>query len=306
MKNLADCRVTVIGLGLMGASLCMDLIENNLCKEVRGVARRTETVLQAFLAGAVDLATDDLETGVQGADIVILCTPVRTIVNLLENIAPKLWPGTVIMDMGSTKTDICAALEKLPEGLQPIGAHPMTGKETAGFIAAEPGLYQDATWVLSPLARTSPEAVALAHELVYAVGACPVVLDPERHDRLVASISHLPYLVASALVDTVALLGENDPKVWELAAGGFRDTSRVAASDTHMFIDILLTNRIVVLEQLKNFAGQIEHLQHIVAHADEETLRAELERSREIRLQWPTLKQATNNQQPTINNQLPQ
>jgi len=296
MKKLADCRVTVIGLGLMGASLCMDLIENNLCKEVRGVARRTETVLQAFLAGAVDLATDDLATGVQGADIVILCTPVRTIVNMLENIAPQLWPGTLVMDMGSTKADICAALDKLPEGIQPVGAHPMTGKETAGFIAAEPGLYKNATWVLSPLARTSPEALILAHELVHAVDACPVVLEPERHDRLVASISHLPYLVASALVDTVAMLGESDPKVWELAAGGFRDTSRVAASDTHMFIDILLTNRAVVLDQLENFAGQIDHLRHIVAHADEEILRTELERSREVRLLWPTLKPATNNQ----------
>jgi len=291
MKKLSDCRVTVIGLGLMGASLCMDLIENNLCKEVRGVDRHTGTVLQAFLSGAVDLATDDLVTGVQGADIVILSTPVRTIVKLLEDIAPHLWPGTVIMDMGSTKREIYAALEKLPENVQPVGAHPMTGKETAGFTAAEPGLYGDATWVLSPLARTSSDALELAHELAYAVGAKPVVLEPERHDRLVASISHLPYLVASALVDTVAMLGESDPQVWQLAAGGFRDTSRVAASDTRMFIDILLTNRAIVLEQLENFAGQIEHLRQIVAHADEETLRSELERSREVRLQWPTLKQ---------------
>ncbi len=155
MKPLAECRVTVVGLGLMGASLCMDLTRGGLCREVRGVARRTDTVLQAFFGGAVDLATNDVQTGVLGADLVILATPVRTIVRTLEEIGPVLWPGTVVMDMGSTKAEIMAAMELLPEGMQPVGGHPMCGKETAGFEAAETGLYHDAPWVLAPLERTS-------------------------------------------------------------------------------------------------------------------------------------------------------
>jgi prephenate dehydrogenase len=289
-KRLADCHVAVVGLGLMGASLCLDLVQGKLCREVRGVARRTETVLDAFFSGAVDLATNDPATGVMGADIVILATPVRTIVELVRKLGPHLWPGTLVMDMGSTKSEICAALGQLPAGVQPVGGHPMCGKETAGFGAAEAGLYRQAPWVLSPLPRTSPDALRLATELAEAVGARPVVLDAERHDRLVASISHLPFLLASALVHAVNEVGQGDELVWRLAAGGFRDTSRVAASDTRMFLDILLTNRSAVLEQVDAFAGQLASLRTLLAEGDEEALRAKLAASQTKRSSWQRMK----------------
>jgi prephenate dehydrogenase len=285
-KRLSECRVTVVGLGLMGASLCMDLSQAELCREVRGVARRTEIVLDAFFAGAVDLATNDLHTGVLGADIVILATPVWTIVDLLEEIGPHLWPGTLVMDMGSTKAEICAAMERLPKGVQPVGGHPMTGKETSGFTAAECGLYHDAIWVLSPLARTDVGVLDLALELVEAVGARPVVLDADRHDRLVSAISHLPFLAASALVEAVAAVGEEDPTVWRLAAGGFRDTSRVAASDTQMFLDILSTNRAAVLEQLDRFVAELSQIRTLLVENDEAALRAKLGEARAKRIWW--------------------
>jgi prephenate dehydrogenase len=285
-KRLADCRIAIVGLGLMGASLAMDLMQNNLCREVRGVARRTATVLDAFFARAVDLATNDLETGVMGADIVILATPVRTIVDQIAAIAPSLWPGTIVMDMGSTKGEICAALDNLPAHVQPIGGHPMTGKETAGFEAAEPNLYRNATWVLTPLTRTTSATVALSLELVEAVGARPLVLAAERHDRLVAAISHLPFLAASALVHTTQETGKDDPMVWELAAGGFRDTSRVAASDTRMFLDILMTNQPAVLAQLDNYIDQLTHLRTLLADDDEAALAAKLMESQAARSQW--------------------
>ncbi|MBV7332123.1 prephenate dehydrogenase [Chloroflexi bacterium TSY] len=288
MKSLSDCRVAVVGLGLMGASLCLDLTQNQLCREVRGIARRTETVLQAFFAEAVDLATDDIHTGILGADIVILATPVRTIVSMLHELGPLLWPGTLIMDMGSTKSEICAVMDELPAGVQPIGGHPMTGKEMSGFVAAEPDLYRNATWVLSPLERTSPASVDLAIELVEAVHACPVVLPAQRHDRLVASISHLPFLLASALVHAVSNVGCDDPVVWELAAGGFRDTSRVAASDTRMFMDILMTNRSAVLEQLDCFNAQVAELQNLLSDSNESALRQKLIQSQTERADWGT------------------
>jgi prephenate dehydrogenase len=286
VKPLRDCSVAVIGLGLMGASLCMDLKQRNLCREVRGVARRTQTVLEAFFSGAVDLVTNDLQTGVLGADIVILATPVRTIVATVEEIGPRLWPGAVVMDMGSTKAEICAALDQLPASVQPLGGHPMCGKETAGFAAAEPGLYRGCTWVLAPLPRTTPAAVELAVELVQAVEARPLVLEATRHDRLVAAISHLPYLLAGALVDTAADIGRTDPTVWEVAAGGFRDTSRVAASDTQMFLDILATNRPAVMEQIDNFSQHLAELRRLLATGDEPALRAKLEQSQQLRSRW--------------------
>ena len=285
-KHLRDCSVTVVGLGLMGASLCMDLKSGGLCREVRGVARRTQTVLDAFFAGAVDLATNDLHTGILGADIVVLATPVRTIVATLEEIGPRLWPGTVVMDMGSTKAAICAAMDLLPPGVQPVGGHPMCGKETAGFDAAECGLYRNAPWVLSPLPRTEPQALELAAELAEAVGARPYVIEPHRHDQLVAAISHLPFLVASALTGAVADLGGRDPLAWELAAGGFRDTSRVAASDTQMFLDILLTNRAAVLAEVDAFADQLGALRTLLADGDEGGLRAQLSATQRARAGW--------------------
>jgi prephenate dehydrogenase len=285
-KQLSDCSVTVVGLGLMGASLCMDLKNRQLCREVRGVARRTQTVLEAFFAGAVDLATNDLYTGILGADIVVLATPVRTIVATLEEIGSRLWPGTLVMDMGSTKADVCAAMEALPPGVQPVGGHPMCGKETAGFEAAECGLFRNASWVLSPLPRTDAQALELAAELAQAVGARPYVIEPARHDQLVAAISHLPFLVASALTGTVAEMGGRDPLAWELAAGGFRDTSRVAASDTQMFLDILLTNRTAVLAQVDAFAGQLGELRSLLAGGDEANLRARLGATQRQRAGW--------------------
>lgn len=285
-KRLADCRIAIVGLGLMGASLAMDLTQNRICREVRGVARRTATVLEAFFAGAVDLATNDVHTGVMGADIVILATPVRTIVEQLNEIAPTLWPGTIVMDMGSTKGAVCAALDQLPVHIQPIGGHPMTGKETAGFAAAEPNLYNNATWVLSPLERTTLDTVNLSTELVEAVGACPVVLPPARHDHLVATISHLPFLAASALVHTAQEVGKTDAKVWELAAGGFRDTSRVAASDTRMFLDILMTNQPAVLAQLDHYMAELAELRQLLADNDEQGLAAKLAISQAARARW--------------------
>lgn len=285
-KSLSDCRVTVVGLGLMGASLCMDLVQGHLCREVRGVAHRAETALRAFFADAVDQATTDLHAGVAGADIVVLATPVRTIVNSMEELGRLLWPGTLVIDMGSTKDAICAAMDGLPKGIQPVGGHPMTGKEQAGFTAAEPGLYVNAPWILSPLPRTSGAALALATELAQAVGARPIVLDPQRHDGLVAAISHLPFLLASALVHAVADVGDHDPLVWDLAAGGFRDTSRVAASDTRMFMDILATNREAILAQIDCFDAHLHELRALLADGKEAALSAKLARSQALRAQW--------------------
>lgn len=285
-KPLAECSVTVVGLGLMGASLCLDLTRRQLCREVRGVALRVDTVLQAFHAHAVDEATNDLHTGVLGADIVILATPVRTIVDTLAEIGPKLWPGTLVMDMGSTKRTIVQAMQELPAGVQPVGGHPMCGKESAGFAAAVEGLYQRAPWVLTPLPRTAPEALELATELARAVGARPLVLDAERHDHMVAAISHLPFLVASALVAAVADTAESEPALWRLAAGGFRDTSRVAASNTAMFLDILMTNRSEVLAQLDAMGRHLDELRDLLARGDEAALCDKLARSQLLRSRW--------------------
>jgi len=276
-RTLANSLVSIVGLGLMGGSLAWALRERRACREVVGVARREETVALALERGVVDRATCDLAEGVQEADIVVLATPVRTILRLLGEIGPLLPEGCLVMDVGSTKREIVAAMERLPPHIRPLGGHPMCGKEKAGLEAAEPGLYEGKAFVLTPLERTPPEAVELGRELVEAVGARPVLMDAERHDYIVAAVSHLPYLLACGLMAAVDDLAQSDDACWQLAASGFRDTSRLAASDVTMMLDILLTNRKPVLEALAAFERRLQELVSLLEKGDEGGLRVFME-----------------------------
>jgi prephenate dehydrogenase len=280
-KPLEACLVTVSGLGLMGGSLAGAL--RGHCRAVIGVARRRETVEAALDQGLVDQGTTDLAQGLAGADVVVLATPVRVIRRQLAQIGPLLPQGCLVMDLGSTKAGIVAAMEGLPAHVQPLGGHPMCGKEVSGLEAADPALYRDCTFILSPLARTSQEALVLARDLVQTVGARPLVLEPERQDFLAATLSHLPYLLACALVGTADATTSPDPAAWQIVAGGFRDTSRVAGSDVQMMLDILLTNRDEVLRAIGVFQEQLHGLARLLEEADEEGLRRALLRLRSIR-----------------------
>lgn len=284
--KLADCRVAVAGLGLIGASLCMDLKRLRLCREVRGISRSSQSVARGIRTGVVDQGTTSLLTGVAGADIVILAAPVRAAIRQLGEIGHRLKPGAVVVDVGSTSALVSQAMADLPPAIQPLATHPMAGKETSGFDAAEPGLFHNAVWVLTPLARTSADAVGLFTELVRAVGAWPVIMEARKHDRVVAAISHLPFLVSSALVQAVATLGQDDPEVWDLAAGGFRDTSRVAASEAGMFLDILMTNRKNIGRHLDLFIENIQYLRTLLEETDEVKLEQQLSENRRVRREW--------------------
>jgi prephenate dehydrogenase len=225
----------------------------------------------ARAAGAIDEGTSDLAEGVAGANTVVLATPVRTILRMLPQVGRSARPGALVLDLGSSKSQICAAMAELPDGLQPVGGHPMCGKEVAGFAAAGAGLFRDRPFVLCPLPRTAPEALEAAIGLARAVGARPILLDPAVHDRAVAGVSHLPYAAAAALVNCVA--AADDPVAWSLASSGFRDTSRLAGSDVEMMLDILLTNREAVVDWLTRYAIQVDQLRSAIAAGDESDLR---------------------------------
>lgn len=281
MKKLADASVTVVGLGLMGGSLAGGL--RTRCREVVGVARRAETAAAALAQGLADRVTTDLAESVRAADVVVLATPVRTIVRQIAEIGPLLPPECLLMDLGSTKAQIVAAMENLPPHVQPLGAHPMCGKELSGIEVADPTLYQGRTFILSPLPRTSDEALALGCALAEAVGAHPLVLDASRQDFLVATVSHLPYVLACALIATADTTTSKDPAVWQIVAGGFRDTSRVAGSDVTMMTDILLTNRDEILRALKTYEAQLDTLTRLIASGDEAEMRTALTAVRQKR-----------------------
>ncbi len=291
MRRLADGRVAVVGLGLMGGSLAGAL--RGQCRAVVGVARRSETIEAALARGLVDQGTIDLAHGVRQADVVILATPVRAILHTLDEIGPLLPEGCLLMDLGSTKAQIVARMAALPDHAQPLGGHPMCGKEVSGIEAADPALYRGHTFVLTPLARTAEAALALGRALVEAAGGRPLILPPERHDRLVAAISHLPYLLACGLVGTAEAMASADPLVWDVAASGFRDTSRLAASDVTMMLDILLTNREPVLEALEDCARQLRDLARLIDSGDEGGLRDALAAIRQRRTEMGNLEPET-------------
>jgi prephenate dehydrogenase len=283
VKRLADTQVAIVGLGLMGGSLAGALCGQ--CRTVIGVARRAETVEAALALDLIDRGTTDLAGGVRQADVVVLATPVRVILQQLAEIGPFLPEGCLLMDLGSTKSQIVAEMARLPDHVQPLGGHPMCGKEVAGVEVADPALYQDRTFILTPLERTSEEALALGCALARAIGAHPLVLEPERQDHLVGVVSHLPYMLACALIATVDALTSYDPAAWEVVAGSFRDASRVAASDVTMMLDILLTNREEVLKALDFYQMQLHDLARLVESGDEDDMRIILSAIRERRLE---------------------
>lgn len=278
MKSLLDSHIAIIGLGLMGGSLAAAL--HGKCRIVTGITRRRETVTQALACGLIDRGTTVAHEMIGDADIVILATPVRTILRQIHELGPHLSQDCLLMDVGSTKKVILEAMTALPMHVHPVGGHPMCGKELSGLAAADANLYSGATFILSPLDRTPVEALDLARTIVQVIGATPLILRGARQDRLVATLSHLPYLLACALVQTADATTSTDPAAWQIVAGGYRDTTRVAGSDTSMMLDILTTNRDAVLNSASVFRDKLDQLTSLISAQDESELTAILSDSR--------------------------
>jgi len=278
MKSLQDSTVAIIGLGLMGGSLALALHAKNACRKILGITRNPHTRAQVLARGIVANASADLDLAAE-ADIIILATPTQTILKQIPQVGTVARAGAIIMDLGSTKREIICAMQALPAHLDPIGAHPMCGKETFGFDAADANLYHNAAFVLTPLERTSPTALALAQSVAIALGARPIILDAVRHDRIVAAISHLPFTLAAALMTTANEFACTDEMVYTLAASGFRDTTRLAASDTTMMLDILLTNRENVVSAIHACSRHLAEMAEMIDRRDASALRAWLERA---------------------------
>ncbi len=277
---LRDSVVAIVGLGLMGGSLALALREKNACKGLIAIDRDTRALDQARTF--VDLVSTDLAQ-IAAADVIVLAMPVRAIIEQMPRLGEIARDGAIVMDLGSTKREIVRAMENLPAHIQAIGAHPMCGKESAGFAAADANLFHNAPFVLTPLARTSPRTLMFAQSLAETIGARPLILDAARHDKIVAAISHLPFALASALIMTANESARDDDLVFALAASGFRDTSRLAASDTTMMLDILLTNRDNVAEAIRAGARNLENLADAIECGDEISLHAMLQSAAEQR-----------------------
>lgn len=283
--DLGTSTIAIVGLGLMGGSLALALKRHDPAPAIIGITRQKATFKTALAGHTIDVGSDRLEAA-RDADMVVLATPVRTIVRQLGELAEIARDGATLLDLGSTKRAIVAAMNALPERLQAIGGHPLCGKEVTGLGAAEAALYQDKMFVLTPSARTTPGARAAALALVHAIGARPIEVLAERHDRVVAAISHLPFVVASTLTVAVAADVEDGELKSQLAASGYRDTSRLAASDTDMMLDILLTNSENVADFMRQFSRAFGELADAIYDEDEPFLRERLARAALVRRQW--------------------
>jgi prephenate dehydrogenase len=262
-------RVCIVGLGLMGGSLALAL--RGRVPTLIGVDAAESSRHLALTQQIVHHATADLQEGIQQADLVILATPVRTILHLLAEL-PRLRPGgCLVLDIGSTKQVICEAMEALPEGFAAIGGHPMCGRETAGLAAATADLYQEQTFILCRNGRTTAAMESTALHLIEAIGGRPLFLSPYDHDQAVAAVSHLPYLVAALLMRQV------EETLWPVSASGFRDTTRLAGTDPQMILDVLLTNRQAILTVLERYQADMEGFRILLETADESVLREWLE-----------------------------
>ncbi len=249
----STARIAILGLGLMGGSLAMAL--HGKCASLLGIDPDQGALSFALQKGFVNKASTDPARLLPEADVVILAAPVGEICNLVESL-PQLHPGkALVLDLGSTKKEITAAMSNLPWRFEGIGGHPICGKEKSGLENADAGLYQGAPFVLTPLAGTTPSAKAKAAQLVKAVGAHPLWLDAETHDRWIAYTSHLPYLLALALATATP------PEASSLVGPGFRSTSRIAATPASIMLDILKTNRSNVLEAVGVLRESLDELE---------------------------------------------
>jgi prephenate dehydrogenase len=265
---LSKSKILIVGLGLMGGSLALAL--KGKCLAIYGTSRDPATRELALRQNIVDLVDGDPANLISQVDLVVLATPVPAILDFLERL-PELMPQPcIVIDLGSSKRAIVEKMARLPERFDPIGGHPICGKERLGLEQAERTLYYGAPFLITPLPRTTVRARSAAEQIIEALGAKGQVLDPADHDRILASTSHLPFLLSSALALATP------PEVAPFIGPGFRSASRLAGTPASMMLGVIQTNRENILAGLEALQDELALLTSAIAENDEETLTATL------------------------------
>jgi prephenate dehydrogenase len=284
-------RVAIVGLGLIGGSLGLALRQAHIAEQVTGYDLGRGVCEQARKVGAVDQAYTSLADTVRGAELVVLATPVGAMRALLQQMATLASPGAVITDVASTKSQVLSwAEEFLPANLAFVGGHPMAGKEISGVEAADPALFRNRIYCLTPSAKTPPAALNKVLTMVESIGARVRFLEPAEHDGQVALVSHLPFIASTALMAT-ATENSNWGDASLLASSGFRDTTRLAAGSPEMYRDICLTNHEALVRALDDYLTTLHVLREHIAASDPQ-LNELFARSQEARQQWQATQDA--------------
>jgi prephenate dehydrogenase len=277
-------KAAVIGTGLMGGSLALALRASRLVAAVAGYDSCPATREKALDMAIADEVFDTPEAAVEEADLLFLAMPTSSIVETFNQVSALLAPGTLVSDLGSAKLGITGVIEaNLPAGIQYVGGHPMTGSEQSGVEYARVDLYRGAYYILTPTERTEAEAFQRLHALLSDLGSRVISIDPETHDRAMATVSHVPHLLSLLLMELASRQQRRMKNLFTIAAGGFRDMTRIAASSPDIWADICMENRRFILERLKEYGTQLEQLVDLLEDADRDSLRELFDDARRAR-----------------------
>jgi len=285
-------QLGLIGCGLMGGSFALALKRAGLVKRVVGYSKSPSTTERARQMGVIDVEAPSALLAVSGADIVLIAVPVASTEATFKSIKHLVTPGMLIMDVGSTKRDVIdAARRALREQVDCfVPAHPIAGKELSGVDNADVDLYVGRQVVLTPIERTNPVQLQKAVDVWAALGCRVVKMSPEAHDAAFAAVSHLPHLIAFALMNSIAgqPLGKD---FLSLAGPGFRDFSRIAASDPTLWRDVMLSNREELLNQSRMFQRNLQSLELMITSSNADALLEQIENASAMRANWSMAKQ---------------
>jgi cyclohexadieny/prephenate dehydrogenase len=287
-------RVALVGIGLINSSLARVLRRDKIADEIVACARRQETLDTAVNLGLCDRTTLDPAVAVAGADLVVLGTPLSAYASIAQAIAGALKPGAIVTDVGSVKQAVIGDIKPhMPAGVHFVAGHPVAGTEHSGPASGFAELFHDRWCILTPLADTDPGALARVSALWQAAGMKVLTMDAEHHDLVLAITSHLPHLIAYTIVGTATDLEDTlKSEVIKFSAGGFRDFTRIAASDPVMWRDVFLNNREAVLEMLQRFSEDLTALQRAIRWGEGQKLEDLFTRTRAIRRSIIEAKQA--------------
>ena len=284
MPELFFEKMAIVGVGLIGGSLALSLREKGVVREIVGIGRGAENLKRGLDKGAIDRYTHSPEEGCNGADVVIMAPPVGAIPDLLKRIKPALKDSTIVTDVGSVKGWIIREIEAA--GLETenfVPAHPIAGGEKSGVEAAFPELFVGKKCVLTPTERTNSLALERIKAMWELVGADVVLMDPDRHDRILGVTSHLPHMVAYALANTIGDYDQAGYEVLKFIGTGFKDTTRIAASHPVMWRDISMYNREAIVQSVKDFENTLKKIRRCLEKGEGEELEKDFSRAQNLR-----------------------
>ncbi|MEW6107873.1 MAG: prephenate dehydrogenase/arogenate dehydrogenase family protein [Nitrospirota bacterium] len=274
-------KITILGVGLIGASFALAVKKNGLCGEIVGFGRNTENLIRAKERGIIDSFALSASDACRDSDLIMFATPVGAFLDLARQARSSLKKGAIVTDAGSVKGNLVYEMEKLmPADVHYIGGHPISGSDRSGMDSSNAELFTNSKCIITPTENSDPVVLKIIVDLWMILGSKVIKMDPEKHDRIYAAVSHLPHLIAYAIVNSVA---DVDSSYLEFCGQGFKDTTRIASSSHELWKDICLLNRDNLIEMISVFQQNLDRLGQYLRASDSDSLEREFRKARTLR-----------------------